>query len=154
MIRVTDIVRQGMRGIVRPVVFSRVAQSFRRSIVALAATAIALTPALSAQALELNRWRYDEETGKLEFSLDGKVMPQAQLIFNPTRIVIDLPGAEIRDRVRESHGGAVRLLRIAQFDDETVRIVVELSPDYKIEPERLKVRGVTSLDWVLEIPKR
>jgi N-acetylmuramoyl-L-alanine amidase len=46
----------------------------------------------AAQAGQLRGWRFDSNQNRLEFTTDGGVQPKAQLIANPTRVVIDLPG--------------------------------------------------------------
>ena len=51
--------------------------------------------ALPADAANLQFWRFDQQQNRLTFTTDTQVRPTAQLIFNPTRLVIDLPGTQI-----------------------------------------------------------
>ena len=44
-----------------------------------------------AFAAKLESWRFDTNQNHLEINTSSPVQPQAQLIFNPTRLVIDLP---------------------------------------------------------------
>jgi N-acetylmuramoyl-L-alanine amidase len=47
-----------------------------------------------AQAGKLLQWNFDARQNQLEFTTDEGVQPRAQLITNPTRLVIDLPGTK------------------------------------------------------------
>ena len=59
-----------------------------------------------AMAAKLESWRFDANQNKLEFNTVGNVQPQAQLIFNPTRLVIDLPGTTFgRPQLTQQVGG-------------------------------------------------
>ena len=81
-----------------------------------------------ADAAKLKSWNFDANQNSLEFNTDAAVQPQAQLIFNPTRVVIDLPGVKFgRPQLKKPVGGAIRTVRIGQFDPKTTRMVVELS---------------------------
>lgn len=89
--------------------------------------------AAPAEAAKLQSWRFDANQNRLEINTEGAVQPQAQLVFNPTRLVIDLPGIEFgRPQLTQSVGGAVRSVRIGQFDKAITRVVVELSPGYTL----------------------
>ncbi|MEM7553793.1 MAG: N-acetylmuramoyl-L-alanine amidase [Cyanobacteria bacterium P01_A01_bin.84] len=106
-----------------------------------------------ADAAKLQSWRFDANQNRLEFSTNGAVQPKAQLIFNPTRLVIDLPGTQFgRSQLRQPVGGAVRTVRIGQFEKETARIVVELSTGYTIDPKKVKFQGNSSNSWSVQLP--
>ena len=106
-----------------------------------------------ADAAKLQSWRFDADLNQLEINTDGDVQPQAQLIFNPTRLVIDLPGVEFgRPQLRKPVGGAIRTVRIGQFNKETTRIVVELSPGYTLDPSKVKFTGKTPKKWMVQLP--
>ncbi|BAZ14395.1 cell wall hydrolase/autolysin [Calothrix sp. NIES-4071] len=107
-----------------------------------------------AHAAKLNSWRFDANQNRLEIVTDGAVQPKAQLIFNPTRVVIDLPGTRFgRPQLTQPIGGAIRSLRIGQFDEETARLVVELSPGYTLDPAQVKFVGVSPSRWTVQLPK-
>jgi len=90
----------------------------------------------------------------LDFKTDGAVQPKAQLIFNPMRLVIDLPGTKLeRPTVKQELGGTIRSIRVGQFDDQTARVVIELSPGYKIDPEKVKFEGATPSQWTVQLPQ-
>ncbi len=111
--------------------------------------------ALPAQAARLQFWRFDANQNRLDFTTDEGVQPRAQLIANPTRLVIDLPGIRLgRPAVTESvSSGAIRSLRIGQFDPSTTRIVVELAPGYTIDPNQVKFQGNSAQQWSVQLPR-
>ncbi len=108
------------------------------------------SPALAAR---LESWRFDANQNQLEINTAGAVQPKAQLIFNPTRLVIDLPGTIFGSpQVTQAVGGAIRSIRIGQFDKETTRVVVELSPGYTLDPQEVKFTGITASRWLVKLP--
>lgn len=107
-----------------------------------------------AEAAKLQNWRFDANQNRLEFITDGGVQPKAQLIANPTRLVIDLPGTTLgRSSVKQQVGGAIREVRAGQLDSQTARIVVELAPSYTLDPQQIKFRGITASQWSVQLPK-
>lgn len=108
------------------------------------------SPALAAQ---LDSWRFDVNQNRLEFNTSGAVQPRAQLIFNPTRLVIDLPGITFgQPQLTQQVGGAIRAVRVGQFDPQTTRIVVELTPGYTLDPKQVQFVGVTPNRWTVQLP--
>lgn len=108
------------------------------------------TPALAAR---LQFWRFNPTENRLVFTTDSDVQPRAQLIANPTRLVIDLPGVVLgSEQITQSIDGAVREIRIGQFDPQTTRIVVELNPGYTIDPQQVEIRGSTPTQWTVQLP--
>jgi N-acetylmuramoyl-L-alanine amidase len=107
-----------------------------------------------AEAGKLLFWRFETNQSKLLFSTDERVQPRAQLIFNPSRVAIDLPGITLgRPSVRQSYGGIVRSVRVGQFDAATTRIVIELAPGYTVDPQQVRVRGLSPTQWTVELPE-
>ncbi|MGB7444648.1 MAG: N-acetylmuramoyl-L-alanine amidase [Coleofasciculaceae cyanobacterium] len=110
--------------------------------------------AQAAEAARLLSWRFDENRNQLAFTTDDGVQPKAQLIFNPTRLVIDLPGTDLgRQTVNQSGRGGIREVRIGQFDSETTRIVVELRPGYTLNPQQVQFRGLSPNQWSVQLPE-
>jgi N-acetylmuramoyl-L-alanine amidase len=104
-------------------------------------------------AAKLDSWRFDANQNRLEINTTGAVQPQAQLIFNPTRLVIDLPATTFgRPQLRQQVGGAITSIRVGQFDEQTTRIVVELTPGYTLDPKQVKFVGTTASRWTVQIP--
>jgi N-acetylmuramoyl-L-alanine amidase len=108
------------------------------------------SPAIAAQ---LESWRFDSNQNRLEINTSGAVQPQAQLVFNPTRLVVDLPGTIFgRSQLTQQVGGAIRSIRVGQFDPQTTRIVVELSPGYTLDPNQVKFVGMSASRWMVQLP--
>jgi N-acetylmuramoyl-L-alanine amidase len=109
------------------------------------------SPVLAAR---LESWRFDAKQNRLEFNTLGGVQPKAQLIFNPTRLVIDLPDTTFgRPQVTQPVGGAIRSVRVGQFEPQTARIVVELAPGYTLDPQGIKFVGMTASRWTVQLPR-
>ncbi len=114
----------------------------------------ALLIALPAQAAKLQTWGFNAGRNQLEFKTDVGVQPKAQLINNPTRLVIDLPGVifgrrQTRQPVKSS---TIRSLRVGQFEKNITRIVLELEPGYTIDPSKVKFKGTASGQWTVTVP--
>ena len=110
--------------------------------------------ALPVEAGELSSWKFNSQQNQLEFSTNENVQPSAQLVTDPTRLVIDLPGIRMdRATVNEAIGGAIRSIRIGKFDAETTRLVIELAPGYGLNPDLIKFRGISPQQWVVSLPK-
>lgn len=107
-----------------------------------------------AMAARLESWRFDANQNRLEINTVGTVQPQAKLIFNPTRLVIDLPGTTFgRPQITQQVGAGIRSIRVGQFDTETTRIVVELTPGYTLDPKRVQFVGTTGERWTVQLPR-
>lgn len=107
-----------------------------------------------ALAIKLESWRFDANQNRLEINTNGYVQPQTQLIFGPTRLVIDLP----KTTFGESHltqpvNKAIKAIRVGQFNPQTARLVVELSPGYTLNPKKVKFVGTTPSQWLVQLPK-
>jgi N-acetylmuramoyl-L-alanine amidase len=108
------------------------------------------SPTLGAR---LESWRFDANQNRLEINTVGAVQPKAQLIFNPTRLVIDLPETIFgQPQLTQQLGGAIRSVRVGQFDKQTTRIVIEIAPGYTLDPKQVKFVGTTGSRWTVQIP--
>ena len=112
-----------------------------------------LVLASPAEAAQFESWRFNPQQNQLVFTTDSAVQPRAQFLSNPARIVIDLPGTTLEQpTVNQIIGGSIQAIRIGQFDAETTRVTIELSPDYAVSPEQIIVRGESSQRWTIELP--
>jgi len=108
---------------------------------------------LPAEAGKLVSWRFDTNQNRLDFRTDAGVQPRAVLISDPTRLIIDLPGTNLtRPTVTQPLGGAIRSLRVGQFDNQTTRLVIELHPGYTLDPQQVRFRGASPIQWSVQIP--
>lgn len=112
---------------------------------------IVATPAYAGRLLS---WRFESNQNRLVFSTDQGVQPTAQLIPNPTRLVIDLPGTTLgRPSISENLGNIITNLRIGQFDARTTRVVIELAPGYTLDPQGIRIKGLSPTQWSVELPQ-
>ena len=82
------------------------------------------------------------------------MQPKAQLISDPVRLVIDLPGTTVgRPESRQTSDTGIREIRVGQFQPTIARIVVEVSPGYTIDPSEVKFRGRSPSQWTVDIPE-
>jgi N-acetylmuramoyl-L-alanine amidase len=116
---------------------------------------IVLLFSFAAQARELVSWRFDSSQNRLVFTTDSGVQPKAQLITNPTRVVIDLPGITLggRPTANQRVSREIREIRVGQLDNSTTRIVIELAPGYTLDPKEVKFRGLSPNQWTVQLPK-
>lgn len=113
-----------------------------------------LLVALPARAGRLVHWRFEPRHNQLTFTTDASVQPRAQLLANPTRLVIDLPGTVLQHPTVEQAASspAIASIRLGQVDARTARIVVELAPGYTLDPEQVQVQGRAPTEWAVTLP--
>jgi beta-lactamase class A len=107
----------------------------------------------TARAATVSDWNFDPNRNQLNFTTDEEVEPRVQLLVNPTRLVIDLPGIVLgHSLTRESVGSVVQEVRIGQFDRYTTRLVVALAPGYTLDPNQVQVRAQSPTRWSIQLP--
>ncbi|MCT7971463.1 N-acetylmuramoyl-L-alanine amidase [Laspinema olomoucense] len=123
---------------------------FMLLVLAIAASIFAASPAVAAR---LDSWRFERDRNQLNFRTTGNVQPKAQLLSNPTRLIIDLPGTTLgQTTVRQQVGGTIREIRVGQFERQTSRIVVELAEGYTLDPDQVQFRGSSPSQWSVQLP--
>ena len=106
-----------------------------------------------ARAGKIVSWEFEPEANNLEFKTDAGVQPQAELLSNPTRLVIDLPGTTLgRETIKRTYQGPIRGFRIGQPESGTSRIVVELAPGYTFDADEIEFDDVSPSHWQVELP--
>ncbi len=106
-----------------------------------------------ASADTLKSWNFDRSRNQLTFTTDEAVQPTAQLVPNPSRIVIDLPGIRLdRPKINQLVGGAIKSIRIAKFEAQTTRLVIDLDPNYTVEPQAVQIRNNGAQQWTVQLP--
>ncbi|MEC4804464.1 MAG: N-acetylmuramoyl-L-alanine amidase [Jaaginema sp. PMC 1079.18] len=116
----------------------------------------ALVSAVTASPVEaanLMSWQFDASQNKLTFTTDAAVQPTAQIIPNPNRVVIDLPGVRLGGAtMRDNFGGAIASARAGQVDANTTRLVIELAQGYTIDSQKVQIVGVNPTQWSVQLP--
>ncbi|HEY9610150.1 N-acetylmuramoyl-L-alanine amidase [Allocoleopsis sp.] len=106
-----------------------------------------------AEAAKLLMWRFDSNQNQLVFTTDDSVQPKAQLYANPTRLIIDLPGTTLgRPTLNQPIAGAIREVRVGQYNSQMTRIVVELAPGYTIDPRQVLFQALSPSQWSVQLP--
>jgi hypothetical protein len=110
----------------------------------LGSTTIAtLTSAPSAQAAMLSSWEFDASTQELTILVPGGTTPRYFLAAEPARIVLDLPNTDLGTvPLEQTYGGAIRAIRVAQFEPGVTRIVLELAPGTVLAPGHVELQQV------------
>jgi beta-lactamase class A len=101
----------------------------------------------------LQTWKVDTQQNRLEFTTDQAVQPIVQLVENPGRVVIDLPGIRwTQPKINQPQGGAIQSLRIAKFEPSVTRIVLDLAPGTTVDPSKVLVQPVNGRNWIVQLP--
>jgi beta-lactamase class A len=114
----------------------------------------ALLVSLPVRATTIRAWHFDSDRNLLKLTTDQGVQPKVQLIANPTRLVIDLPGVVLgHPRTMKTFGTLIQSIRTGQFDRDTTRIVVEVAPGYTLDPSQVKIKAMSASDWLFQLPQ-
>jgi AMIN domain len=99
---------------------------------------------------KLTQWSYNLEQNQLEFTVADSTIPKYFILENPTRIVIDFPNTKIGNvKTKESYQGKVREIRLAQFDEETTRLVMEFLPEINLNSAQISLEKSGQNRWIL-----
>ncbi|MBW4582759.1 MAG: AMIN domain-containing protein [Tildeniella nuda ZEHNDER 1965/U140] len=112
------------------------------SIAALNAVATEAT-VLSVQAASLTNWNFDPAVNQLEITVKDGTTPRYFLMAQPARIVVDLPDTAVGAvSAQKTYAGAVRQIRVSQFEPGLTRIVMEISPGVSLAPGQVKLQKI------------
>jgi N-acetylmuramoyl-L-alanine amidase len=102
---------------------------------------------------QLTTWSVSPDGRQLQFKTNQGVQPRARLIFNPTRLVIDLPGMRLgRPPFSQSLSGRFKVLKGGQFDPGTARLVIQLDSGYTLDPNAIEFQGLNPSHWIVKLP--
>jgi hypothetical protein len=94
-------------------------------------------------AAEVSGLDFDPATSQLEMLLPAGTVPRYFLLAQPARIVLDVPNADFATAIApQIYSGAVREVRVSEFEPGTTRIVLELAPDSELAPEQVRLQQV------------
>lgn len=110
-------------------------------------SAIALLISTPAIAAPLETWRFDPNTNQLEVTVPAGITPRYSLMAQPTRLVLDLPDTQVAGvNPRGAFSGAVREVRVSQFQPNIARIVLELAPNTELSNPQAQLQPVKSTE--------
>lgn len=114
--------------------------------------AIATVPYLSRPAIAatLSSWTFNSAQEQLEVTLPAGVTPRYFLLAEPARLVLDLPNVALGNvETQATYSGAIRQIRVAEFQPGQTRIVMELAAGTVLEPEQAELKQLNDGRWAL-----
>jgi murein DD-endopeptidase MepM/ murein hydrolase activator NlpD len=122
-----------------------------RKTILLLGSIFLLTP--SAWANRLHQFIYDPPTNQIEFSLSGDTEPKGVVLFNPLRIVIDLPNVDYNGgTIKRKIGDRIESVRIGKSEQNTTRLVLEFAPEVQFDASSLRLKTDNSGKWTMQLP--
>jgi N-acetylmuramoyl-L-alanine amidase len=108
---------------------------------------------LPATAAEMVSWQFNATENRIDFSTNSAVKPEAQMLANPSRLIVDLPDTRLNQPTSSQLlGNGIKSLRVGQFDLDRTRMVLELDPDYTIDPQQVLIQASNSKQWSIQLP--
>lgn len=105
------------------------------------------------KAAVLDAWQFDANQNKLSFTTEGVVQPEAQLITNPTRLMIKLPGTTLgKVEVSRLINGPIKAVNLFQLDGGVAQIIIVLADGYTIDPAQVLFKGISATEWMVQLP--
>ncbi len=108
---------------------------------------------LPASAAEILTWQFNPTENRIDFTTSAGVKPSAQLLGGPARLVIDLPDTTLnKPTASQSLTNGLRSLRVGQVEPGRTRMVLELDPEYAIEPQQILIQASNPRQWSVQLP--
>jgi len=105
---------------------------------------MAIAAPLLVQAADLAAWNFDPTANQLEVTVKSETTPHYFLMAQPARIVLDLPNTSVGEvKTQQTYPGAIRQIRVSQFQPGIARIVLELSPNVALAPGQVTLQKVS-----------
>ncbi|OUL25820.1 serine hydrolase [Nostoc sp. T09] len=108
----------------------------------------------TVKAATVANWHFDSNRNHLDFTTDENVQPRVQLLANPTRLAIDLPGVTLGyPQVSQRIGPVTQQIQIGQFGANTTRILITLAPGYTLDLAQVKLQEESPNHWSVQLPQ-
>ncbi len=108
---------------------------------------------LPASAAEILSWQYNATENRIDFSTSSAVKPEAQMLANPSRLIVDLPETRLNQPTSSQVlSNGIKSLRVGQVDPDRARMVLELDPGYSIDPQQVLIQASTNKQWSVQLP--
>lgn len=113
---------------------------------AIAATVVLMAPA--AFSATLTTWTFDTSSYQLFLTLPPDITPRYLVLAEPARFILEVPNTELGPVVTEQlySSGSVRSIRLAQYDANTLRFVIELAPGTVLDPRHATLASTPTGD--------
>ncbi len=113
----------------------------------------AMVSPLPATAAEILSWQFNAVENRIDFNTSSAVKPEAQILANPSRLIVDLPDTKLKQPTSsQTLSNGIRSLRVGQVEPDRARMVLELDPDYAIDPQQILIQATNSQQWSVQIP--
>jgi N-acetylmuramoyl-L-alanine amidase len=114
---------------------------------------VAMGSSLPATASEILSWQFNAVENRIDFNTSAGVKPEAQILANPSRLIVDLPDTRLKQPTSsQTLSNGIRSLRVGQVEPDRARMVLELDPDYAIDPQQILIQATNSKQWSVQIP--
>ncbi len=108
---------------------------------------------MPAMAAEILSWQFNATENRIDFSTSAAVRPEAQMLANPSRLILDLPETKLNQPTSSQLlSNGIKSLRVGQFDEDRTRMVLELDPQYSIDPQQVLIQASTNKQWSVQLP--
>ncbi len=112
-----------------------------------------LMVSLPATAAEILSWQFNATENRIDFTTNTAVKPEAQMLANPSRLIVDLPETRLNQPTSSQIlSNGIKSLRVGQFDIDRTRMVLELDPEYTIDPQQVLIQASSSKQWSIQLP--
>ncbi len=106
-----------------------------------------------ATASEIVSWQFNAADNRIDFNTSAAVKPEAQMLANPSRLIIDLPDTMLKQPTSsQTLSNGIKSFRVGQFDTDRTRMVIELDPEYAIDPQQILIQASNSRQWSIQLP--
>ncbi len=117
------------------------------------AVSLAMVSQLPTTASEIVSWQFDAVDNRIDFTTSDGVKPEAQILANPSRLIVDLPDTKLKQPTSsQTLSNGFRSLRVGQVDPDRARMVLELDPSYGIDPQQILIQATNARQWSIQIP--
>ena len=112
-----------------------------------------LMVSLPATAAAILSWQFNAAENRIDFTTSTAVKPEAQMLANPSRLIVDLPETRLNQPTSSQIlSNGIKSLRVGQFDVDRTRMVLELDPEYTIDPQQVLIKANSDKQWSIQLP--
>ncbi|MGB3403014.1 MAG: AMIN domain-containing protein [Microcoleaceae cyanobacterium] len=103
------------------------------------------------EAMVVEDWKLNPNTGTVEVLLPEGIIPQLSVLPQPGRFILDLPQTEVGVNVTEFYENSlVRQVSLTQLDNQIARLTVDFAPGVVLDAQTVELQqiGIENL-WIV-----